>query len=414
MLPQRRVTTLLALATLVIILVFLSSNSRDAWKGIPQKIGLGEQFGDSNDEDISPDLPSGSEAYQKTGTFDASDWFVEGQTKPINWNYTKTLVMARMKEEDISWVHEEFPDLEVAAYVADDDSAPLHPPKNKGHEVMIYFSYIIDHYDNLPDVMLFMHSHQYSWHNNELSNNDAADMIRRISPGRITREGYMNMRCHWGPGCPDWMHPGNVIEDGNKQEEIVLAKVWSELFPHDPIPQTLAQPCCAQFALSIDRVRAIPLSRYVFYRDWLLRTELNDYLSGRVWEYLWQVLFTGQSSVCPKQHICYCDGYGICFGGEEEFEAWFETRYIKQGREGHLAAWNEKAEKIKEAQEDGRLDEAAELEVPEVGRDEQLRAEIDELQADLDRRLREAIERGMQPWNRAAEAGREYKEGDGY
>ena len=27
--------------------------------------------------------------------------------------------------------------------------------------------YIIDHYNNLPDVMVFMHSERYQWHNDD-------------------------------------------------------------------------------------------------------------------------------------------------------------------------------------------------------------------------------------------------------
>lgn len=415
MFPQRRIFTYVAVVTFLFTIVFLtSSRRRQSWRGIPQTVGLGEQYPASNEEDRPSTANAGSDPYQKSGTFDASAWFEEGTTKPLGSNYTRTLVMARMKEEDIDWVSEELPDLNVAAYVADDEHAPLHPPKNKGHEVMIYFSYIIDHYDALPDIMIFMHSHRWSWHNNDLSNNDAVDMLKKLSSERVTREGYFNMRCHWGPGCPDWMHPGNVQEDANKQEEIVLAEVWSELFPHDPIPQVLAQPCCAQFALSVDRVRAIPRSRYIFYRNWLLRTELSDYISGRVWEYLWQVLFTGRESVCPKQNACYCDGYGICFGGEDQFEEWFEVRYRKQEREGWLGEWREKAKAIEDAKSEGRLDEAATLEVPEIDKDVQLEKEIDDLQSELDHRLKTAIERGVQPWNRALEAGREYREGNGY
>lgn len=29
---------------------------------------------------------------------------------------------------------------------------------------------------------------------------------------------------------------------------------------------------------------------------------------------------------CSKEHTCYCDGYGICFGGEEQFTQFFDKR----------------------------------------------------------------------------------------
>lgn len=63
---------------------------------------------------------------------------------------------------------------------------------------------------------------------------------------------------------------------------------------------------------------------YVAYRDWLLQTELEDSLSGRVWEYVWQWLFTGQSEYCPEVR-CYCDAYGVCFDADD-YEEYFRAR----------------------------------------------------------------------------------------
>jgi hypothetical protein len=319
-----------------------------------------------------------------------------------------------MSDENVNWVYEQLPDIGKAIYVADDPSAPLRPPKNKGHEVMIYLTYIIDYYDDLPDVSIFMHAHRYSWHNNDLHNHDAAEMIKLLSSERVQRLGYMNMRCHWHPGCPEWMHPGVIEEDANKQEETAMAKCWSELFPHEPIPRVLAVPCCAQFALSRNRIRTIPLSTFKFYRNWLLKTELSDYISGRIWEYLWHFVFTGESSVCPIQHVCYCDGYGICFSGEADFDKWFEIRYNRGQLQAQLAEWRDKALAIENAKNDGKLDEAAELEVPELGKDAQLEKAIEELTEELSRRRDAAVERGRDPRIRAMISGREWKEGDGY
>lgn len=216
--------------------------------------------------------------------------YESGVPKPVGSTYTKFIVLPQLKADDTNWLNEAFendPNINWARYIVDDMEATYHPPKNKGHEVMVYLSYIIDHYHNLSDVTIFMHGHRFAWHNNELLDGDAVQMISRLSSERVYREGFVNMRCDWEPGCPDWMHPGTVEEDINKQEEVMLAKSWSEIFPMDPIPRVLAQPCCAQFAISRSRIEALPLARYVFYRDWMLRTALSDYLSGRVWEYIW-------------------------------------------------------------------------------------------------------------------------------
>jgi len=120
--------------------------------------------------------------------------FQPGNLKPVDESYTKTIVIPRTVEEDVSWLEQNFEDDEhfrKAVYVVDDPTAELYPPKNKGHEVMVYLSYIIDHYNNLSDVNIFMHSHQFAWHNDDLLDHDAVQMISRLSAERVQREGYM-------------------------------------------------------------------------------------------------------------------------------------------------------------------------------------------------------------------------------
>jgi hypothetical protein len=347
----------------------------------------------------------------------AEKGFYPGTVKPVGEPYTKMMVIPRTKEEDVSWVEESFGGneyIKASIYVVDDPQAPLHPPKNKGHEVMNYLTYIIDSYDVLADVNIFMHSHRFAWHNNELLDQDAVQAVNRLSAERVQREGYMNLRCHWMPGCPEWMHPDALEEDINKQEQTVVARSWAELFPFDPIPHVLAQPCCAQFAISRDRIRSIPLSRYVFYRDWLLRTQLSDYFSGRVWEYIWQFIFTGQNAVCPKEHVCYCDGFGVCFGGEEQYKEYDKKINEVRNLGDELNAWRKTREERLRLLEEGKIEEVEQLPPAEEGIDVELETRIDELRSWCDARIQEAKEHGDVAMNRATEIGRPWKQGDGF
>ncbi|KAI9671040.1 MAG: hypothetical protein M1831_005125 [Alyxoria varia] len=340
--------------------------------------------------------------------------FKPGQAKPAGEKYGKTLVVTRVKDEAVDWMNRALPDIEKAIYVADDPTAPLHPPKNKGHEVMVYLTYIIDNYDNLPDVVIFMHAHQYSWHNADIFGNDAAEMIKRLNPARVWREGFMNMRCQWHPGCPDWMHPGATEEDEQKMEEVLIAKAWAELFPSDPVPELLATPCCSQFAISRERLHAVPQQTYVYYRDWMLHTPLKDFVSGRVWEYLWQKVFTGEASWCPKEHVCFCDGFGVCFENEDAYGEWYNMRNKRDDANGKWLEWEDKAHKIKKLLDEGKKKEADEAEKPEPGKDQELKKIIDATQAKMDEKLDEAKKRGGDPEARAKVLGRPWKEGDGF
>ena len=332
-----------------------------------------------------------------------------GRPSPRGPTYTRAMVVPRMRDENISWIANELPDLDTVIYVANDPSAPLHPPKNKGHEVMIYLTYMIDHYDDLPDIVIFMHAHRWTHHNNHLLGHDAVQMIRRLSSDYVTRKGYVNMRCEWYPGCPEWLHPKTAQESLAKQEEEVLSRSWRELFPTHPVPKALGQACCAQFALSRERILSISLSQFVFYRDWIMRTPLSDYVSGRIWEYTWQFLFTGQSIVCPAEHICYCDGFGVCFGGDTEYKAFERLRQTKEGYERVLMESRTRRAVGEDGQHGGN--NASVIKADDSASLVHLQKQINALEEELSNRRRAALERGNDPENRARECGR-YWEGE--
>lgn len=318
--------------------------------------------------------------------------------------YTRTLVIARTLDESITWLTGDYDlthdsHLSFAIYTVDDEQSTPNVPINKGHEVMPYLTHIITNYADLADVTLFMHAHRWTWHNNDLLNSDAKVMIQSLSSEKVVRDGYMNLRCHLDPGCPDHIHPSRPSEGEmdqlNRPEEAIVGMAWLELFPEEKAmgpPRVLSQPCCAQFALSRERIHAVPLEKYVFFRQWLMNTTLEDRLSGRVWEYVWQYVFAGVHEFCPEEHVCYCDGYGVCFGGKTEFENWFSIR----------AKWRNM---LKERDTLG--DEA-------VDSKEKITAQMDALQDEMDRLKANALERGKNPQNRASEAERSWATGDGF
>lgn len=119
------------------------------------------------------------------------DPFRPGIPKPEG-NYSRVLVVPRMKDEDVSWiqqVQQEVPDLQTAIYVMDDSWAEFRVPKNKGRESMAYLTFMIDHYDDLPDVVLFFHAHKVGWHNLLILGQDSSEMLKRLRVERIWRTG---------------------------------------------------------------------------------------------------------------------------------------------------------------------------------------------------------------------------------
>lgn len=305
-----------------------------------------------------------------------------GTPKRAGESYTRTLVIARTVNESITWLTDDHElahasDLKLAIYTVDDPQSNPRVPANKGHEVMPYLTHIITNYDNLTDITAFMHAHRWTWHNNDLLDSDAKSMLMSLSSPKVVRDGYVNLRCHLNPGCPDHIHPGNPstaeMDQLNHPEEAIIGQAWLELFPDENgPPRVLSQPCCGQFALSAERIRTIPLARYVFFRDWLLKTTLEDRLSGRVWEYVWQYVFAGVHEFCPEEHVCYCDSYGVCFGGKAEFESWFSAR----------KNWRMMSKEREECGED------------ETEKKKKITSQMDAIQTELETMKASALERG--------------------
>lgn len=253
--------------------------------------------------------------------------------------YSRALVIARLAQDDVNWTKQHFvgdPQLSIVDYVVDDPEAVFSIPSNKGNEAMPYLSYIIDRYDRaiddehaLPDISIFVHAHQYSWHNNDLLEGNAALMVARLSSEKVLRDGYFNMRCAHDPGCSVKLEPFRSSKDYDfvaRPQEPFLIKAWQELFKGEEVPQALAQPCCSQFALSRERIRSIPLKRYVELRKWILDSDLESSITGRIFEYVWQYLWVGKHEHCLVEHLCYCEGFGVCFDGAQAYDGYFDMR----------------------------------------------------------------------------------------
>lgn len=76
--------------------------------------------------------------------------------------------------------------------------------------------------------------------------------------------------------------------------------------------------------------------------------------------------------MCPKEHVCYCDAFGICFGSEQAYDAWWEKMWERKRYADQLNEWHSKADAIAKAKEEGKIDEVKTLIVPEFGLDEEL------------------------------------------
>jgi hypothetical protein len=192
--------------------------------------------------------------------------------------------------------------------------------------------------------------------------------------------------------------PGGDFDFYHKPEEIYWRKnIWEEVHPGAPLPPSISGICCAQFAVSRERIQQVPLERFVHYRKWLLETTMDDQFSGRIFEYIWHYIFTGHEVYCPAENTCYCDGYGICFGGRQKFADYFAKQKKRNEQFDELEGYTKRLDKAKEEGTTLQFTDA------EQARIQTLQKDISQMDTELEELRIQANKRGEDPKNRAEE-----------
>ena len=242
----------------------------------------------------------------------------------------KAVVMARLSSEDVTWT-EELREWITYAYTVDSSLSALHTPRNKGREALAYLTYIVENYERLAETVAFIHSHKdgypQAWHTDD-SVYSNVNSLNNLQVPYVQEQGYVNLRCVTEVGCPAEIKPYRLQEkakdktktsnteltDSKDIVENAFLTTYPLFFPDlGDTPETIASPCCAQFAVSRDQIRSKPVRYYIRIREWLLDTDLGDAEAGRVMEYSWHIMFGREAVFCPDTETCWCRVYGYCF-----------------------------------------------------------------------------------------------------
>lgn len=219
---------------------------------------------------------------------------------------------------------------------------------------MVYLTYIIDHYNDLPDFVVFHHGHRRAWHQIE----PTPMKLRALNLTAVKQDHYVNFRCTHDPGCIegtgiDLVH---VDPDDERTQAHMLPRFWKTMFGNEsiwdmgPPPTNISTICCAQFAVTKEAILSRPLAFWQSYRR-PLEEDLNDYkhlwgtktdsyFVGICYEKIWHMVF-GQSAVhCPSEDYCHktqfsdaivCDRY---MGDYEHAWGWENIECIERWQDG--------------------------------------------------------------------------------
>lgn len=244
-------------------------------------------------------------------------------------------VVVAKYDEDISWLHQLPKNFDVSVYQSNDSSAP-HFIENVGNEASKYLSYIVEHYDSLPDTVAFIQAGQMDWHDpiskeatmqrwdwGKASAHGGIAFLPTSAPCLIedseasTSEGVgtdaaaadeeKQRRKSLVPSeemCVD------VVEHSPPQMETVRS-VWAEVFEPElgALPKHWYTHCCAQFQVTRDAIRQHPPEFYQHILTWTMEHDRSllqsDYAqemkrnhdearrdAGHVFEVLWALIFS--------------------------------------------------------------------------------------------------------------------------
>lgn len=242
---------------------------------------------------------------------------------------TKALVVSARSRDVIHWMEDVQEDWIQYPYLVTEDTKPnstLSVPANNGNEAMRYFSFIIDNYDSLPDIIAFRHGHNTTWHQRF----DSAAEVNHLNLTTVHLRGYQNFNCELRVlGCDQHIYladkqraenatndesNGRLSTRSDPPVDEAIYQNWDAWFGV-PMPEDVTSACCAQFAVSKEAVYRRTKEKYMEYRQWLLSTNLESRHSGMVFERLWHVVFGMAPVVCGSDEQCYCDVYTTPLSG---------------------------------------------------------------------------------------------------
>ncbi|EEH33899.1 hypothetical protein PAAG_04948 [Paracoccidioides lutzii Pb01] len=222
---------------------------------------------------------------------------------PNSHKIKQAIVLGKTKHEKVNWTYKMLPEWVPFVYSVENDPAfKLHVPRNRGREAMPYLTFIIDHYDKLPEITAFVHGTDRQWHNDDISSYTSR-ILKRLRLETVRKQGYVNLRCRTDPGCnPTAINPHNPTEIDilNNDVRVKFLDIYMHLFRMEnatEVPQELGGVCCAQFVVTRERILQRPLEDYVRMRQWILEEKsLSEFEIGWVFEKIWHVIF-GQEGV---------------------------------------------------------------------------------------------------------------------
>ena len=185
---------------------------------------------------------------------------------------------------------------------------------NYGKEAPVFHSYVLEHYDNPPKTVIFLHGHgPHAYHTDCQSIVGRARLFYRslVSPSSHDSEFVRHMisLTRFGKADSDdpiWMHPFSEASLSRKLQEDPISEAREACMPlysRWSVNTTSAgfYTCCAQFILPWESIIRYPKQFYAEALDFSLDAKYDDIWTSRVcWEH---VVWSWYQEPAPDQQM---------------------------------------------------------------------------------------------------------------
>lgn len=193
------------------------------------------------------------------------------------FDYENSVVVIAKYRENTDWITKLNKFKNVFVYEKENPKKePYNVPKNKGNESSAYIKYIIDNYDNLPNHLVLLHCHEFSWHHKD----SIVDVVDNCIGTEIE---YKNLN---EPICImyyDWSN-----NNFKKYYDTFIKPAIGNFMLYDDSDKL----GCAQFIVHKDRIMYHSIDFYKDIYNWILNdNNLSNADYGYYLEWTWELFW---------------------------------------------------------------------------------------------------------------------------
>lgn len=191
-------------------------------------------------------------------------------------------------DQPLGWV-DRLNGVRTFIYTANEAFRQYRVVRNRGNDASMYLSFIIDHYDALPDQTVFCHHHENDW----TQEHSLPDIINNLN-WVVAPYFSLGARCNYWTAIPYDSKPYHIA---------AMKRNWHILDPL-PYPDELTYIAGTQFCVSADLIRKWPVTFYERCLEWVYTVQEAEWFIGRFFEYTWHYIFTGNPIEIKHQYLC--------------------------------------------------------------------------------------------------------------